>query len=373
MIELPTDKPDVLHLLTGFAGDLLSHGRDLDAIALAPLLDPACPVAHLYAAVPPLLAGAPDRPTAAERHLEAAAALGPGASPRIVGLLDSLTAWARGDPVGAAARLRALVEDSPADLVAAKLCQTLELRTGDNAGLRRTAAALLVGPAQRYAAGLAAYALAVTGEPERALDLGRAAIARDPRLDPWAQHAVAHALAALDRPDEARAFLRFSSISWDRCAPAMRQHLWAHLAGALLDGRDHAGALALFDDRLLPGARSAGFDDAAALLVRLEAGGFDASERWAGLAATVPAGDRARRWLGAFAAWRGGAVPTPAALDSAGQLALAGLIAHHQRRYHDAAIALGRARAHPEALGPIERGLINLLLRDSLVRRHAAA
>lgn len=366
-IDIDICSPAALEALSAFAGALLSHGCDLGAIIGATRLDPGCALVATYATTPLLLGG---EPQAARRQLAGLRRRIGDPCGRLARTHAAFTAWAAGSVDEAADRFRSIVKCWPEDIVAAKLAQVLEIELGDVAGMQRTAAALLTGPPQRYSAGLAAFALVRAGEPDRALELARAAVGQDARRDPWAQHAIAHALSDLDRPAEARAFLRFHAPSWDRCEPRLRHHLWAHLAKAHLRCCDSASALAIVDDRLMS---PAGRDEAAALLLQIELAGAEVEERWeelADLSAPEPTS-----LLEAYVLRRTGTRARPREVSDLGRHLLDGIAEHIERRSKDAAVALGQARrsAAFRQMGELEREVAELLLEHHLTARRSAA
>ncbi|MEY2928048.1 MAG: hypothetical protein RL367_2525, partial [Pseudomonadota bacterium] len=111
----------------------------------------------------------------------------------------------------------------------------------------------------------------------------------NPDRDPWAQHAIGHAIVAMGQPVEARAFLHSVSHSWDRCSSFMLTHNWWHLALLELELGNIGGALALFDERVW-GVRKGHVQDqvnAISLLARLAMHGGRLGWRWDDVASHV--------------------------------------------------------------------------------------
>ena len=273
-----------------FADELLSHGSNARVIFEAVEADPDCALAQALAAACYLTQMTVPGRIQAKPHLVAAMQLAPYTTQREQQMVAAIAAWYCGDNASAIRILRELVECWPHDLVAAKLCQCLELDAGDFKGMLRTSAmAASVEGRAGHALGLHAFALEQMGEPRLAKRFGRLAIERSPGLDPWAQHAVAHALIALDQPLEARAFLHGHATDWDRCSSFMLTHNWWHLALLEIELGDEYAALALFDEHVW-GVRKGHCQDqvnAISLLARLEMCGVDVGWRWDDIATHV--------------------------------------------------------------------------------------
>ena len=271
----------------GFADELLSHGAKTQIIFDAVAEDPECALGHAYAAALYLTQLTREGQRQAAPHVCAAKRLADWCSPREAETIEAIAAWSRGEDRRAIAILRWVVEATPHDLVAAKLCQILELGVGDVQGMLRTSAmATAIDGRSGFALGLHAFALEQAGHAEVALRFARRAIELQPDCDPWAQHAAAHALLALNRSPEARALLRDFAPSWERCSSFMVTHNWWHLALIELDLGNHSQALAIFDDHVW-GVRKGHVQDqinAISLLVRLEFHNDRLSSRWEDIA-----------------------------------------------------------------------------------------
>lgn len=385
---ITTRSIEAVEAIHRFGGELLSHGCRCDAIFAAVAADPDCALAQAYAAAIFLFRMTREGQVQATPRLRIAEALAADASPREQRIVAAIARWGAGDVHAAARLLDEVVAEWPHDLVSAKMCQILQLDIGDFAAMRRTAArAVAAEPDSGYALGLFAFALEQTGDADRAEALGRRAIERNPLMDPWAQHAVAHVHAAREEWAEGRAFLRGHAPSWDRCSSFMLTHNWWHAALFSLRLGDPAGALRLFDERVW-GVRKDHCQDQAnaiSLLARLELRGVDAGTRWADVAvhvarhiegrvsgfmdlhyllALVRAGeDEAADRLALELAGRARTDP----LDSVAVLAR-GILAHARRDWRTAAEAFGQARGRLIDIGGsnVQRELFEELLFDSL-------
>ena len=284
--------------------------------------------------------------------------------------------------------LSRLITRTGLDLVAAKLCQVLELGRGDGAGMVRTSGmAASIDDRDGRALGLHAFALDQNGQAELALRFARRAIDMSPTHDPWAQHAAAHALAAKGLPLEARALLRAHAPGWKRCSSFMLTHNWWHLALFSLELGDRAGALQQFDDHVW-GMRKGHCQDqinAIALLARLEMAGVNVGGRWDDVAAhVVPnAEDGIDGFLDLhylYALARAGHdAAADALVEGLSNRSLAslanGLVSHARGDHQAAALALGPAQALMPGLGGsnIQKALFADLYADSVRRMTSAA
>ena len=70
-------------------------------------------------------------------------------------------------------------------------------------------------PLTSFVLGAYAFGLEETGDLGRAEDVGREALARNPR-DAWATHALAHVMETANRQDEGVAFLKSTRADWSR-------------------------------------------------------------------------------------------------------------------------------------------------------------
>lgn len=289
-LPITTISPPAAKAIHAFAEELLSHGAGAKVIFDAVTEDPECALGHAYAAAVFLTQMTRDGQAQAAPHIATALDKIAPCSAREKGTIDAVAAWGRGDERSAISLLRGVVECAPHDLVAAKLCQILELNQGDIIGMLRTSGmAASVEGRSGYALGLHAFALEQAGHAELAHRFARRAIDVNPERDPWAQHALVHALLSMDQTVEARAFLHSVSHSWDRCSSFMLTHNWWHLALIELELGNKTAALALFDERVW-GERKGHAQDqinAISLLFRMEMQGVQLAARWDDIATYI--------------------------------------------------------------------------------------
>ena len=383
-LPVTTASPVAAKAIHGFAAELLSHGAGARVIFDCLATDPECALGQAYAAALYLTQLTREGQRQASPHIVAALQEVAHCDDREVATIEAIAAWAQGNDRAAIRLLRSVVESTPHDLVAAKLCQILELGIGDIQGMLRTSAmAAAVDGRSGYALGLHAFALDQAGHSEVALRFARRALGENPELDPWAQHAVAHALLGLDQPMQARAFLHGFSHSWERCSSFMLTHNWWHLALIELELGNRDGALAIFDEHVW-GIRKGHVQDqinAISLLARLEMRGSKPDWRWDDIA--LHFGHRIDDRMNDFVDLHylialigsGRSVEAHklmcAMQDSpaAGPLAQA-IVAHAGGDYEDAALAIDPLRHDLAAIGGsnVQRELFENIYVDSVVR-----
>lgn len=133
--------------------------------------------------------------------------------------------------------------------------------------------------------GMAAFGFEECGDFVRAEDLGREAVALDPR-DGWAVHAVAHVNEMRGDLDRGIPWLSDNAVHW---APesGFAFHNWWHLALLQLDRGDVPAVLKLYDESIRPNPSAdiiLEWLDASALLWRLKLEGVDTGNRFQSLA-----------------------------------------------------------------------------------------
>lgn len=381
-LPITTCSPTAALAIHAFAEELLSHGAGARVIFDAVAADPECALAQAYAAAIYLTQMTREGQVQAAPHIVTALSNIAFCSRREIDTINAIAAWGQGDERTAITKLRNVVEGSPHDVVAAKLCQILELNDADYVGMLRTSGmAAAVEGRCGYALGLHAFALEQSGHSEVALRFARRALELNADRDPWAQHALAHALLSMDQMIEARAFLHSVSHSWDRCSSFMLTHNWWHLALIELELGNKAAALQIFDEKVW-GVRKGHAQDqinAISLLFRLEMQGFHSAQRWADIADHVEGRETEgiNRFLDLHylialtqSKRTEAADRLVAHLQSnrvAGALAW-GILAYADGEYREAAAAFAPAFRHLDELGGsnIQRELFEQMFADSV-------
>jgi tetratricopeptide (TPR) repeat protein len=275
--------------------DLFNSWR-MDPLALlAPVLadDPDFISGHLLQAG--LMLSAFELPlfAVAAESLKLAAASRHAPTARERSLLAAFSTWAGGDMDGALSQLDRHLVDHPRDLLALQLAHVGDLVLGRTTMLRDRIARVRAhwsdsDAGYGYVLGMMAFGLEENFAFERAEILGRRAVEIHPH-DAWAVHAVAHVCEMQGRAADGIGWLNATRPAW-RSDNGMAVHNHWHLALMHLSQGDHAAALSLYDEAVVPGSEvlTMNLADASSLLWRLQLRGVDVGQRWAALA---------RQWL----------------------------------------------------------------------------
>ena len=218
--------------------------------------------------------------------LAAAKAAIRGASSREKMHLAAVSAWSEGRSPDATLAWEAILTDWPTDALALRFGQDAYLFLGRSLSIRDSVARVLPAwdpgnPLTSFLLGAYAFGLEETGELGPAEDVGREALARNPR-DAWATHAIAHVMETAGRQEEGIAFLKKTRPDWNS-AHFMAGHNGWHLALFLIEEGRFKDVLADYDRFTAPKlADDMTLDrvDAASLLWRLELAGTDVGDRW---------------------------------------------------------------------------------------------
>jgi hypothetical protein len=280
-LEHSSSCPSAVAALDRLQTELLCYGLDAAVVFRAVGDDPAFGAAQALGGAMHLFTMSPEGAVRAAPYVAAAQALASSANPRERLLVAAIVHWADGRTDSAIAAHMEIAHRWPRDLISARICQVHLLNKGDFAGMRRLTTLLLsANPDVPHVRGMHAFALEQTGETAAAERLGREAA--DAAFDPWAEHAVAHALERAGRPADGLAFLRPRSDGWSRCSSFLLTHNWWHTALFHLDLGEGDAALDLYDSRVW-GVRKAYCQDqanAVSLLARLELHGVPVGNRW---------------------------------------------------------------------------------------------
>ncbi len=239
-------------------------------------------LSNAYAALVWLLAETGDVPAEAERYIGRAQGYAAAASARERDVLEVARLWAHGDVAASERIAQNILTAHPRDLVMLKLLHYHQFNRGDFPAMLRAALDCVNDAADLpYLHGMLAFAYEQCHRIDEAERSARRALAMEPG-EPWAQHALAHALLTTGRIAEGTAFLEAASSGWSGLISFMYTHLWWHLALFYLSrGRD-AEALAVYDDHCWSQEREVSQDQigAVSLLARLELAGVDVGARW---------------------------------------------------------------------------------------------
>lgn len=291
-----TTDADAVSALDDAVWATVHHRADAGAhVARALELDPHLTTAHCMVGFGAKLLGRSDlAPAAAKSAARARASLSQrGGTAREELLVRALELWCGRDPDGAIHALHAAQEAEPLDLLAMKVGHALAFLLGRTrlmqASLERVLPAWETTGTDGLGSVLGCYAFTIheLGDVERAERIGRRAVAMDPR-DPWAVHAVAHALLSGARPEEGLEWLGAQR----RCLEGANNfggHIHWHRALFLLALDRREEALAIHDTHVVdqPPGDYRDLVNSATLLFRLERVGVDVGARWERLAAVA--------------------------------------------------------------------------------------
>ena len=353
---------------------------DLDAARAA---DPGWALPHVMHAGFLLSLTEPSMLGEAQAQLREARARIEHAPPRELAHLEAVERVLDGRWAAACRIWDALLVEHPRDALALQWGQLWDFYRGDAPSLRLRPARALPewdedDPLQPYVLSLYAFGLEENNLHAQAEDVGRRALAANPRA-PWAVHAVAHVMEMQGRHEEGAGWLRQYQEHW--VENGFATHLWWHKGLFRLEGLDLTGALRLVDKRLSGDTLQLTLQriDAAALLWRMHllgsdvsalcgslVAGWDLSEPSAGyyafndvhaVLAMLGAGDvaRAEAWVARCAAR---AMAPEDARRSNHQMAreaglplLRGLLAYARGEHDGAAEALFSARIEAQRFG----------------------
>lgn len=269
----------------------LAHGRETPVL-LQQWLDaePASWRAHATKAMMlTLLAKRELRAPAQEISARAVDLLPPCPSGGERAFVEAASAAAHGAWWAAIDQLEAVIRDNPADTLAIKLSHAFRFMLGDKAGLLRSIEQALQAlpadhPDHGFMLGCHAFALEENGHYAAAEQVGRRAVAMEPR-DAWGLHAVSHVHEMTGRVDDGIRWIEGRDHVFGACNN-FGGHLFWHLALFKLEKGQVGEVLALYDEKI----RSEKTDDfrdianAASLLSRLGLEGVDVGSRWEELA-----------------------------------------------------------------------------------------
>lgn len=263
-----------------FEEEILNYGSRAGALLDALSLDPGCGLSMAYAAALNLFRLTRDGNLRAKSLIESACQLS-AETVRERSLIAAIARWSDQDIAGATHCLSAWLTVEPRDLFAAKLLQYLLFSTGQaDAMLAEIQPVATVVPDDARVLGMLAFALDQTGHHADSEHVARAAI--DIAPDPWAHHALSHAMSAGGRHKEGRAWMSAHASAWADCTSFLYTHNWWHAALFHLALGDRDGALALYHERVWARRKDYAQDqiNAISLLARLELAGVDVGDRW---------------------------------------------------------------------------------------------
>lgn len=281
-LHVTTSSSATIAALDAYTADWIGYGTGLRGIFEAAENDPTCALANAHAAAVHMALEAASGFAAARPFLKRARAAARDANPREQRFITAVTAWMRGDTRATMNELRRLVDESPADIAAAKWGQYHAFNLGDAEALRWFGHAIMPAHAKTAEAwGMRAFGYEQCHELDLAEEAARRALSLK-RSDPWAHHAIAHVMEAQGRVDDGIEFLSSYAHTWADRSIFIREHNYWHLALFHLDRDQPREALAIFDEQLWGPWPEFAQEQIGAIsaLWRLEMRGVDVGVRW---------------------------------------------------------------------------------------------
>ncbi len=260
-------------------------GDPTETLATTLQRDPEFVLGHVFVASALLMMTERQYLPLAREHVEQAEALRDKANPRERLLTAAARQWMEGHWDRASLTWDRVLSDYPRDALALQLGHLTDFYRGDNVNLRDRVCRVMTGwdkglPSYSYVVGMQAFGFEECNQYPTAEAAAMTALDMEAR-DPWAVHALAHVLEMQGRYDEGNAMYREREPDW---APdnGFAFHNWWHLALYHLETGDYDGALALYDEQILPQDSDLSLQmlDASALLWRLYLLDVDVGERW---------------------------------------------------------------------------------------------
>ena len=296
-LSLSTDSEDAARLFDGAVEHYLKYHIDtMSLVGSALAADPDFVMVNCLKGYLLLSAANPAHRPQIAATLATAQAHAGAATPREKQHVAAFGAWADGELDKSFAVWRQILDATPTDLLALRICDTTWFRHGQTAKIREQADRI----APRWSSDLPGYDLMQcvwafaheeTGDyaaAERAVD---AAWERDP-TNYFAHHVKAHVMEMDCRPRDGRDWLEAQIPNWS-AGNNLIHHLWWHRTLMELDLGERDAVLASydrnirnFDDPLTKAVPDHYVDlqNATALLWRLELLGLDVGSRWDELA-----------------------------------------------------------------------------------------
>ena len=281
-LDVTTDRADTLGAYNVFAADWIGYGPRVRSVFTAADADANCALVNANAAAVHMALEAAPSFKKARGYLRRARKVAGAATPREQAFVSAVADWWRGNAPGALKRLRGIVAEYPADIVAAKWAQYLAFNMGDARTMLDVAKAILPTHAETAAAW---SMLAFAHEQNDAIGVAEEAAYRalelNPR-DPWAQHAIAHVLETRGQVDAGVQFLTKHAPGWSDRSIFVREHNYWHLMLFHLEREETQRALEIFDRHLWGEWREFAQEQIGAIsaLWRLEMRGADVGRRW---------------------------------------------------------------------------------------------
>ena len=248
--------------------------------------DPEFVMGHVFNASAMLMMSERQYLPMVRESIEKGEALASKSNDREKGLLVAARHWLEGRWDRACVAWDRVLADYPQDAMAVQCAHLTDFYLGDAVNLRDRIGRVIgswgrEAPGYSFILGMQAFGLEECNHYGKAEEAAREALSIEAR-DPWSVHALAHVLEMQNRYEEGRQFMRSRVDDWSP-DNGFEFHNWWHLALFHLEQEDHAGALKLYDEQILPGGESEislQMLDATALLWRLQLQDVDVADRW---------------------------------------------------------------------------------------------
>lgn len=281
-LVVTTDSTAAVVAIDRFIQQSLTYGKDAEAAILQAIAaDPACAIAHAYAAAHYLCQENAIARQQALPHLKAAQQFKTTEREQLY--IRSIAAWAEGAIFRAIGYHEELAQCFPHDLISVQQGQYHYFYQGDATALLNIAETVLPANSQNpYLLGMLAFGLEQCHRLSEAEQVGRRATLINSH-NPWAHHAVAHVLETQGRAAEGITWMETYAPTWESCNSMLYTHNWWHIALFYLAENEMQQVLNLYDQRIWGRANQHSSKDqvgAISLLLRLELRGVQTDDRW---------------------------------------------------------------------------------------------
>jgi tetratricopeptide (TPR) repeat protein len=251
--------------------------------------DPEFVLGHIFNASAMLMMSERQYIPAVRESIERAEALAHKSNGREKGLAAAARLCMEGRWDAACTAWDKVLEKHPRDAMAIQCAHLMDFYRGDAVNLRDRVGRVIGHwdkdtPNYSYILGMQAFGFEECNQYHRAEETARAALEIEPR-DGWTVHALVHVMEMQGRYEEGKELLRSRERDW---APdnGLAFHNWWHLALFHIEHEDFAGALKLYDEKVLPEDSDVALQmlDATAMLWRLHLQDVDVGDRWSRIA-----------------------------------------------------------------------------------------
>ncbi|WP_315791175.1 tetratricopeptide repeat protein [Fischerella sp. JS2] len=288
-LVVTTNSSDAIAAINRFIDQALFYGKNAElAILRAITADPACALAHAYAAAYYLSQESRIAWQQAQPYLQAAQKNSAKITNREQLYVQAILAWANKKIDVAITIHEEITNKFPHDLISVQQGQYHYFYLGDKERLLQIAQKVLrANREHHYLYGMVAFGLEQCHQLAAAEAVARKATAMN-RYNPWAHHAVAHVLETQGRVEEGIAWMESFADTWENCNSMLYTHNWWHVALYYLERGDIDKVLSLYDIHIWGRANKRSPKDqvgAISLLLRLELHGVNVGSRWQELSA----------------------------------------------------------------------------------------